>query len=198
MDPQWFHITSHTYGAWLHGDPKSFRTRHHREHIIGDYKNPPPPGMYAAKFARSRSLLKQEPVRLEPKWWPTIGSAVKDKLIELGTELLILSMGATHLHFLGKMPPGPIPREWVGRAKKHANFIAKEHGYTGKLWAVRCKVIPIENRKHQINAFNYIVGHFKEGAWIYDFRDPDRPKMTPGLRESPGTAVPGLSEGERP
>ena len=39
--PRWFHCTSHTYGAWLHGDERSFRTRHHREHKIGDYKNPP-------------------------------------------------------------------------------------------------------------------------------------------------------------
>jgi hypothetical protein len=197
MDPQWFHITAHTYGAWLHGDPKSFRTRHHREHIIGDYKNPPPPEMYAAKLARSRALMKQPPVILEPEWWPIIGAAVNDKLIELGTELLILSMGATHLHFLGKMPPGPIPREWVGRAKVYSNFKAKEQGWTGKLWAVRCKVILIENRKHQVNTFNYIEGHLKEGAWVYDFRNPDHPRMSLGPPESPGPYGPGLSEGKR-
>jgi hypothetical protein len=60
---QWFHCTTHTYGAWLHGDERSFRTRHHREHIIGDYKHRPPEGMYAAKLARSRRLQKQAPVR---------------------------------------------------------------------------------------------------------------------------------------
>jgi hypothetical protein len=189
MDLQWFHITSHTYAAWLHGDPRSFRTRHHREHIEGDYKNPPPTGQYAAKLARSRALLKQEPVRLDPHWWPIVGAAVKDKLIELGTQLLAVSLGSTHLHLLGKMPPGPIPREWVGRAKKHSNFIAKDHGYTGKLWAVRCKVTPIKNRQHQLNTLDYILGHIEEGAWVWDFRDPDHPRMT----ESLGTAVPGLS-----
>jgi hypothetical protein len=197
MDPQWFHITCHTYGAWLHGDPKSFRTRHHREHIVGDYKNPPPSGMYAVKLARSRALLKQEPVRLEPMWWPIIGAAVKDKLIELGTQLLVVSMGTTHLHFLGKMPPGPVPRDWVGRAKVYSNFKAKEHGYVGKLWAVRCKVNPIKDRPHQVNTFNYIVGHLKEGAWVWTFQDPDHPRMTPGLLESPGPYGPGLSGGQR-
>jgi hypothetical protein len=93
-------------------------------------------------------------------------------------------MGHTHAHLLAKMPPGPVPREWVGRAKKHANFIGKEHGWTGKLWAVRSKIIPIRDRPHQLNTFDYILDHFKEGAWIWDFRM--------GL-ESPGTAVPGLS-----
>jgi hypothetical protein len=197
MDPQWFHITAHTYGAWLHGDSKSFRMRHHREHIVGDYKNPPPPGMYDQKLARSRALLKQEPVRLEPKWWPIVGAAVKDKLIELGTQLLVVSMGTTHLHLLGKMPPGPVPRQWVGRAKKHANFIAKEHGYTGKLWAVRCKVKPINDRKHQLNTFDYISRHLMEGACVWDFRYPDAPKIGLGPWESPGPYGPGLSGGQR-
>ena len=40
----WFHIIGNTYGTWVRGDPKGFRTLHHREHIEGDYKHPPPPG----------------------------------------------------------------------------------------------------------------------------------------------------------
>ena len=62
--PRWFHCTSHTYGAWLHGDERSFRTRHHREHKIGDYKNRPLSEMYAEKLARCKKLLKQPPVML--------------------------------------------------------------------------------------------------------------------------------------
>jgi hypothetical protein len=38
----WFHAIITTYGAWLDGDARGFRTRHHREHVEGDYKNPPP------------------------------------------------------------------------------------------------------------------------------------------------------------
>ena len=55
---RWFHCTVHTYGAWLHGSARGFRTRHHREHIEGDYKNPPPQGMYDDKLQRSKELLK--------------------------------------------------------------------------------------------------------------------------------------------
>ena len=43
-EPRWFHVTAHTYGAWLAGDARGFRTRHHREHVEGDYKHPPPAG----------------------------------------------------------------------------------------------------------------------------------------------------------
>ena len=33
----WYHVMCHTYGTWLPGDPKGFRTRHHREQVEGDY-----------------------------------------------------------------------------------------------------------------------------------------------------------------
>jgi hypothetical protein len=142
--------------------------------------------MYDQKLARSRALLKQPPVVVAPEWRPIFGRALRDKLLELGARLICVSMGHTHAHLLAKMPPGPVPRLWVGRAKKHSNFIGKEHGWTGKLWAVRSKVSPIKDRPHQENTFHYILDHVKEGAWVWSFR------MGP---ESPGTAVPGLSGG---
>jgi hypothetical protein len=193
-DREWFHVTTHTYGAWLHGDPRSFRTRHHREHIEGDYKNPPAPGTYDHLLERSKRLLKQEPVVLAPEWRAIVGAAVCEKLIRLGAQVLAVSMSATHAHILAKMLPGQIPRTWVGQAKKHSNFIAKEHGWTGELWAVRSKVISIKDRPHQLNTFNYILDHVDEGAWVWDFR---KSESSPPA-ESPGTAVPGLSAPQTP
>jgi hypothetical protein len=181
---QWFHCTTHTYGAWLHWDARSFRTRHHREHIVGDYKNPPPPGTYEQQLARSRRLLKQPPVVVASAWRPVFGRALRDKLLELSAQLICLSMGHTHAHVLAKMPPGPVPRLWMGRAKVNANFKGKDQGWTGKLWAVRGKITPIKNRQHQLNTFDYILDHYKEGAWVWEFR------MGP---ESPGAIAPGLS-----
>ncbi len=60
----WYHIMFHTYGTWLPGDPKGFRTRHHRGHVEGDYKNPPPPGTYDELWKRSKHLMKRDPVWL--------------------------------------------------------------------------------------------------------------------------------------
>src|SRR2546425_10665415 len=84
----WFHITTHTYGAWLYGDPRGFRTRHHREHVEGDYKNPPPPGKYDEKNKRSKESLKQSPVILTRNWREEVGIALRDKLLLLGAQLL--------------------------------------------------------------------------------------------------------------
>jgi hypothetical protein len=188
-EPRWFHVTTHTYGAWLYGDARGFRTRHHREHVEGDYKNPPPRGKYDAKAARSRKLLKQPPVILTPEWRKIIGEAVRDKLRDLGALVLCVSMSGQHAHLLAKMLPGPIPRKWVGQAKKHAKFIANAAGWTGKLWAVRSKPTPVKDREHQLNVFHYILRHAEEGAWVWDFRTANPQPPT----ESPGTAVPGLS-----
>ena len=110
-----------------------------------------------------------------------------EMLLRLEAQLLCLSMGGQHCHLLAKMPPGPVPKEWIGRAKKHSHFIANERKWDGKLWAVGSKVIPVRDRAHQMNVFNYILNHAEEGAWIWDFR-----KQQP-RPESPGTAVPGLS-----
>jgi hypothetical protein len=53
MEGSWIHFVETVYGAWLYGDARGFRTRHHREHVEGDYKNPPPAGMYDARRRRS-------------------------------------------------------------------------------------------------------------------------------------------------
>src|SRR5690349_5207107 len=48
----WFHCTTHTYGTWLRGDPRGWRSRNHREHVDGDYKHPPSNGKYDPLLSR--------------------------------------------------------------------------------------------------------------------------------------------------
>ena len=176
MDPRWFHVTTHTYGAWLPGDPRGFRTRHHRKHVEGDYRNPPPPGAHDEELQRSRELLKQPPVVLAPEWRKIVGEAFRDKLLELEALLLCVSVSGQHVHYLAKMPPGPVPRLWTGLAKKHVWHVAKDKGWTGMLWAKRSKPTPVKDRRHQLNVFNYILRHADEGAWIWDFRTANPPE----------------------
>src|SRR4051794_5045986 len=103
-DPrQWYHIIITTYGAWLHGDERGFRTRHHREHIMGDYKCPPPPGMYEDKLRRSRKLMKQAPVILEKRWRSLIGMALWQELTRLGNWVLAIAVNDQHVHLLVKL-----------------------------------------------------------------------------------------------
>ncbi len=173
----WFHLTCHTYGTWLPGDHRGFRTRHHREHVEGDYKNPPPPGAHADRLARSKRLLTQEPVVLAPVWRAAVGVAVRDRLLGLGAEVLVVAMSATHLHVQARFPVASA-REWLGAAKRHAWFVARDRGWPGRLWATRSRALPIRDRGHQVNVFGYVAGHADEGAWVWTFRDLPPPYGT--------------------
>ena len=123
-----------------HGSTAAYRFPycHHREHIIGDYKNPPPKGMYDHKLKRSQELLVQEAVTLSMPWRKIIGKAVLDKLQKLTAGGPVREHEQhTHAHVLAKMPAGLFREKWMGQAKKHSNFIGKEHGWTGKLWGAQ-------------------------------------------------------------
>jgi hypothetical protein len=187
----WYHFIATTYGAWLYGDSRGFRTRHHREHIEGDYKNPPPPGMYADKEQCSRESMSEPPVILPVELRPVVGMAILKRLRDLGAEVLVLSVSGQHIHGQARMPYGQ-PKRWVGMAKRHVWFELRDLGWQGKLWGKGSKAIPIENRGHQVNTFFYILRHAQQGAWVWDFRQ-EKELPPPPKTPSPGVAPPGES-----
>lgn len=54
---RWRFVTVGTLNAWLPGDPRGWRSRHHKRHSSGDYKNPPPPGEHEGlyRYCKQRS-----------------------------------------------------------------------------------------------------------------------------------------------
>ena len=166
----WYHVTTNTYGTWLPGDPRGWRERHHKRHVAGDYKNPPPPGTGEALHRYAQSRLKRSPVHLNPPQRAVVGQAMADMLIRQGLDVLALSMDAVHCHLLARFPDGQV-RAHVGRAKKHAAFQVRTCGHTGKLWERFCHAVPVADRAHQVSAFHYICSHTKKGAWVWTFRD---------------------------
>ncbi len=161
----WHHAILTTYGAWLPGDARGFRTRQHREHIEGDYKSPPPAGKYARRERRSQQLLTQDPVVVAAKMWRPIGESLQEKIARLGGWVLCLAVSGQHVHMLVKLPP-QFARRWIGQAKKHTTFAMRKHGWQGKLWAVRAKVILVRSRHQQLNTYRYILRHADDGAWV--------------------------------
>jgi hypothetical protein len=165
----WYHVNGNTYGTWLRGDQRGWRSRWHREHVEGDYKNPPPPGTYEAELAQSRASLKKPPVHLTLPQRQIAGRAMVERLLEMQIELLALSVGAAHYHLLGRFPNAQV--RWpVGRAKKHASHLLTGVGLEGSVWGKKCRALPVKDRAHQLNVFEYICNHAAEGAWVWDFR----------------------------
>jgi hypothetical protein len=162
----WFHLIVSTYGSWLPGNPRGFRTWNHHEHVEGDYKNPPPEGEYDLRHIHAKNLQKHDAVIIPPTLRPILGEALRDRLTTLGGRVLSLAVCGQHGHLQVQLDDGDA-RLPLGLAKKHAWFIARDHGWNGKLWAKRPKVIRIRSKPHQLRVYRYILAHEAEGAWVW-------------------------------
>lgn len=168
----WYHVNGNTYGTWLPGDKRGWRSRHHKVHVDGDYKAPPPVGKYDELRRRAEAAMPQPPVFLDQQQRELAGPALVEMLLQQEAELLALSLDAVHFHLLarfGQVPPRPV----IGRAKKHAYHILHDAGHTGSAWAKRCRVLPITDRAHQVNVFDYILRHGENGAWTWSFKSAE-------------------------
>lgn len=161
----WFHIVLTTYGTWLPGDPRGFRTRHHRQHVEGDYKSPPLED-YSGLQAKSALQMTHAPARLAKDFREILGIALIEKLQRLGGFVLTIAVMENHVHLLARLPHN-LARQWVGRAKKHGWFEMRDAGWQSKLWAGGAKVTPIHDLAHQHNCFRYILRHNHQGAWVW-------------------------------
>jgi len=159
----WYHITVHTYCAWLRGDSRGWRARHHREHVDGDYRNPPAPGEFDHILAQSERLMKRDAVRITNEIRQFVANALAEKLIQDGIEVLIVTVDGKHAHVLARFIDHN-PRHWIGRVKKHTSHSVRQNllrDQDGGLWGKRCGVEPITAREHEVNAFDYILDHVK-------------------------------------
>jgi hypothetical protein len=166
----WYHVNGNTYGTWLPGDPRGWRERGHKKHVVGDYKKPPPAGSGDAMHHHAKELLNHPPVHLDNAQRLIAGRALVEMLLKQKIEVLIVALDAIHFHLLSRFPSSQV-RPIVGRAKKHAYFELHDCRFVGHLWGTGTNIVPIEDRKHQVNVYNYIADHKTKGAWAWTFRE---------------------------
>lgn len=183
---------SNTYGTWLPGDPRGFRTRGHREHMEGDYKSPPTED-YSARHEAAKQRMARDAVVLSPAARAVVCDEVVSSLQSYGVELLAVGVSSNHMHVLGRFPEKPafterglqLPktsaiddpvRHLVGKAKQWSAKRLRTEGLvaSGKVWARKGKIVRVRDRSHQVNVLNYILRHAQEGAVAWSFRD-DQP-----------------------
>ena len=180
----WIHCTGSTYGAWLRGDPRGWRARHHREHVEGDYRTPPPERAFEALHEQSGRLMKRAGVTLG---WDARVAACR-KMVEAlrfhEVQVADVCVGARHWHALARFVPldreswfiiereGDTdrgPRRLMGIAKKES---ARELGRLGLaapggIWARGCGRGYIKDPWHFDTVLKYIPDHAKQGAAVY-------------------------------
>ncbi len=114
--------------------------------------------------------MNQNAVRLTVDQRRIAGQALVEMLNHQQTEVIVLALDAVHLHLLARFHDASI-RDILGRAKKHATFELRSLGGTGRLWADRCRPLPITDREHQKNAYQYILDHArKSDAWTWTWK----------------------------
>ncbi len=187
----WYHCIASTYGTWVRGDARGFRTRHHREHVEGDYRSPPPRAVYQHLDRQSKRLLRTSPIVLSPAQRKLVCEAMGTRLTDLGVQVLEISVGPTHVHALLRFPnfsepnatiPGmrrgnmledgrdPVPRHLLGMAKKHTSHCLRQRNLKEAgtpLWGRRSKLIPIEDHPHQLAVLAYIRRHDSQDATLW-------------------------------
>jgi len=164
----WFHCSGHTYGSWLRGDPRGWRARNHREHVEGDYRNPPRKGSFERLHDRSKELMRREAVLLAPQVQEIVCVEMVESLKRHDIEVVAAAVTARHFHILARIP-GRRARHFIGIAKKDAARKVSDLKVVqpGGLWAKRSKADPIRDRAHQINTVWYILDHVDERGAIW-------------------------------
>ncbi|MEM9416175.1 MAG: transposase [Planctomycetota bacterium] len=169
----WRHGIIGTYGAWLPGDPRGWRSRKHKRHSSGDYKQPPPPGEHAGLFDfnqrhRPAAVTLPEPLRA------TVGERFREALEKQDHTVLALCVAGQHAHFLCELPLDPArTKHCIGLAKKASSRAIKRE-MPGRVWAAGGRYIIVDTPTYQQRVYHYIIRHRDEGAWVWTFRDdPD-------------------------
>jgi len=182
----WFHCVGTTYGAWLRGDARGWRSRKHKIHVPYDYHHPSPPGRYDRLLAYSKFIMKRDVVELAWLERVTICWKIHEALTFHNVEVVQLCVSPTHFHVLCRfvpLSPGTAvpgldnpnasnirePRHLIGIAKRESARTLSKAGTRpeGGIWAVRCKCKSIRDRRHQIRVARYILAHYKRGAAVW-------------------------------
>lgn len=167
----WYHITGNTYGTWLPGDPRTWRTRHARPQPGADIPLPEP--NRAALHDHARRLMDGEQVSLSPRARQAALNGIIHALHHHTIEVAIGAVDDHHFHLLARFPDKH-PRRWVGIAKKESSRTLSSAGLVepGGVWATRTHCQPIRDRDHQLEVARYVSDHAERGAALYRCPSP--------------------------
>ena len=170
----WFLITWATYGHWLPGDPRGFRTYRGKKEI-------PPPKRYAgggpayepAEYkrlydytrARTGRAIRLNRVQIQ---------AACDMIVETATAFGVggvVAIGPHHVHVLASFPPAMTTGFFCNRVKSRSSLRLSEFGLRGRVWARRYHAKQVL-RESIDDARKYILSHECEDTVVAEFGLP--------------------------
>ncbi|MBX3357916.1 MAG: hypothetical protein KF745_05765 [Phycisphaeraceae bacterium] len=162
----WYHVTGNTYGTWLPGDDRGWKTRHARPQPGADAPIPPEDRSRIRSHVQAR--MGRKAVSLSPAARSLAAERLAATLATHQVEAVILAVTPHHFHVLARFTDSN-PRRWIGLAKKDSARALSSAGLVplGGVWATRSHCKPIVDREHQLNVARYIANHAQENATVW-------------------------------
>jgi REP element-mobilizing transposase RayT len=163
----YFLITWTTYGSWLPGDPRGFRTRHAKEYV------PPPkrysdgksyePEKYKQLYKRSRSHATESVYLNERQKQAAAGAIVK--VCSKFSSGAVIAVSGDHVHVFVNLPEEVTTGHFCSRVKSVSSLKLSAYGLKGRVWACRyhAKRIPVRDAD---NVRRYVISHKTSDAVV--------------------------------
>jgi REP element-mobilizing transposase RayT len=168
---RWRHVIVSTYRSWLPGDQRGFRSRKHKIHSSGDYKEPPPLEEHAG--LRSFHAKGGSKVVIPSDLKELIGRQILAKSEKLELRVNAASVSPTHSHWLLELPEDrKEAKRLIGEIKAIAGQAVRKLIPCG-IWARGAKLVAVETPRHQKNVYRYILD--QEDAWVWGIAEQAPP-----------------------
>jgi hypothetical protein len=172
MDDKPWLVTWTTYGSWLPGDPRGFRTFRAKEYV------PPParyardgeptydPSDYADRYAKAKEQVPHA-VTLTREEQNAALQAIVDELTCLHIPTDIVAVNTDHVHLIARFGSHSI-RPTVGRLKSGATRAIPNPGDRKRIWTKNCHMESLNSDEDLHNAVAYVRCHREQGAIIWE------------------------------
>jgi REP element-mobilizing transposase RayT len=175
---EWRHVIVSTHRSWLHGSDRGFRSRGHRIHSSGDYKNPPPVEEHEGLREFQLQNVKGRRVEIPHELRAEVAHVIALKLTQLECPVLVVSVGKKHAHALTEMP-GDLSelRKIIGKCKT-ARSSRMRKARPGTVWGEGGKYKLVPNAARREIVYDYIAHRQERGAkvWTHAQGPPPVPK----------------------
>jgi hypothetical protein len=162
----WRHIVISTHRSWLPGDKRGFRSRKHRIHSSGDYKNPPPLSEHAG--LRKHNQNDAPAIEIVKALRPVIGRSIVQTLQEMNLQVVAVAVSHKHAHALAQMPVGEKVQNRIRGECKRISSRAVKAQLPGKVWGDGGKLKEVKTKWHLHKAARYIVLEQERGTWTWN------------------------------
>ncbi len=180
----WRHVVINTLNSWHHGDARGFRSRDHRIHSSGDYKNRPPIGEHAG-LLRYRKEDSGPEITIDQDLRAIVGQTLVAVLLEMNFRFLAASIADKHGHAIVELPSDLCAvKRIIGDAKRRSSRSIKQW-LPGRVWSAGGTYKMVRDRSHLKSATEYVLYDQGDDAWTWSYRDESNDGLFARQRPKP-------------